>query len=64
MDLSAQWQGVLPPELVRSETKPSLLPEELLDEEAFTGLGAYDHSEPDDFRGRGHSEEFPPPPHF
>lgn len=64
MDLSAQRQGALPPELVRSETKPSLLPEELLNEEAFKGLGAYGHSEPDDFRGRGHREEFSPLPHF
>lgn len=63
MDLSAQQQRVPLPELVRSETEPSALPEELLDEEAFKELGDYDQSEPGDFIGRGHSE-FSPPPHF
>lgn len=63
MDLSAQRQEVLTPELVRSEMEPSVLPEELLNE-AFKGLGDYDHSEPDDFKGRDHSVEFSPPPHF
>lgn len=46
MDLNPEWQDVLPPEPVKNEVELSVPLEELLDEEAFTGLGDYDQSEP------------------
>ena len=46
MDLKPERQDVLPPEPFRNEVELSVPLEELLSEEAFTGLGYYDQSEP------------------
>lgn len=50
--------------MVKSETKPSTPPEELLDEEVFMGLCNYDQSTPGELEeevAKYHKEAFSPP---
>lgn len=50
--------------MVKSETKPSTPPEELLDEEVFMGLCNYDQSKPGELEeevAKYHKEAFSPP---